>query len=103
MAKQGARTELSSSESNDETSSSEDQEKRPSNVANKKDAIKTYVTNVLHTHGKDDEQPADLTRTEIQIDTTTGIHRGYENISAFRQEQMLNDDKMKIRLVIMMI
>ncbi len=88
MAKQAARTELSSSEFNDETSSSsDDQQERPSNVSNKKDSIKNYVTNVLHRHGRDDEQPTDLTQTQIKIDTRAGIPRSYENVSAFRQYQ----------------
>jgi hypothetical protein len=87
MAKQAARTELSSSSSelNEETSSSEDQQERAANVENKRESIKNYVTNVLHRHERDDEQPTDLTRSEIKIETTPGVHRRYENVSAFRQ------------------
>jgi hypothetical protein len=88
MAKQIPRTELSSSDFEDETSSySDNQQKRPSNVAEKKDSIKNYVTNVLQRHGIGDEEQTDSTRTQIKIDTRASTYRGYENISAFRQYQ----------------
>jgi hypothetical protein len=86
MAKQTTHTELSSSDFEDESSSySDNQRKRSSNVADKKDSIKNYVTNVLHRHGIRDEEQEDLTRTQIKIDARGSNYRDYENISAFRQ------------------
>jgi hypothetical protein len=85
MAKQAAHTELSSSEFNDETSSSEDQKNKSSKFASKTDSIKNYVTNVLARHGGTDEQQAHLGQTHIKIEPTGGTYRGYENVSAFRQ------------------
>jgi len=84
MAKPATRTELSSSEFS-EDSSPETQQDRPSNVANKKDSIKNYVTNLLQRHGGDDEQSPDLNQSQIKIDTRTDTRPGYENVSAFRQ------------------
>jgi hypothetical protein len=84
MAKQASRTELSSPDLS--SSSSEDrQQQRPLNVGSTVDSIKNYVNDVLHIHGRDDEQPANLTQTEIHIDTAPGTRRSYENVSAFRQ------------------
>lgn len=86
MDKQGTRTKLSPTEFNEETSSSSDNhQQRPSHFEKRKDSIKNYVSNVLHRHGNDDEQPTDLTQTEIKIESIPNIPRGYENISAFRQ------------------
>jgi hypothetical protein len=84
MSKPATRTQLSSSDFS-EDSSSDNQENIPSNVATKKDSIKNYVTNLLHRQGGDVEQSPDLTQPEITIDTRTGIRPGYENVSAFRQ------------------
>jgi len=83
MDKQTTHTGVSSSEMNEEISSSTENPQQ--RLEKRKDSIKNYVTNVLHTHGIDDEQPTDLTKTEIKIETTPNIPRAYENISAFRQ------------------
>jgi hypothetical protein len=88
MAKQSSPTKHSPSDMNDEISSSSDNEQRiSSNVTHQRDSIRNYVTNVLQKHGKDDEQQANLDPTHINIDTRAGTHRGYDNVSAFRQFQ----------------
>ncbi|CAF1414673.1 unnamed protein product [Adineta steineri] len=86
MAKEPSRTELSSSDYEDETSSySDNQQKSLPPVAAKKDSIKNYVANLLNRHGIRTEQQPDLTETQIHIDTQDSRYADYENISAFRQ------------------
>jgi hypothetical protein len=89
MATKATPTDLSSSEHNDDTSSSEDQQrktsKRTSKRLAKKESIKSYVTDVLTKHGKDDEQQADFAQTEMKIGTSNDVFPRYENVSAFRR------------------
>ena len=85
MAKKAAPTDLSSSEFNDETTSSEDQERISTKRRTKKTSIKTYVTDVLTKQESDHGQTTDLTQTQMKIDRSPNTFRNYENVSAFRQ------------------
>lgn len=86
MSKKTTASDLSSSDVNDETSSIDSPRRKSSKRSGKKTSIKNYVTNLLTKQETDDEQqPIDLTRTQIKVETKPKSFRDYENISAFRQ------------------
>ncbi|CAF1106585.1 unnamed protein product [Rotaria magnacalcarata] len=86
MANESTRAEISLSDINDETSTSSDnQQDRPLNVAAAKNSIKQYVTNVLSKLENDVEHQTNLAETQIEFDTPKNSYRVYENVSAFRQ------------------
>ena len=91
MSKKVTSTDLSSSDLNDETSSSDGQRRKSSRRTRKKDSIKNYVTNVLSKQSEDDDQHIDLTRTQMRIGTGPDSSHGYENVSAFRRYQSNTD------------
>jgi hypothetical protein len=87
MSKKSTPTDLSSSELNDGTSSSEGRKRKSSKRRAKKDSIKNYVNDILTKHEKDREQNIELSQTQIKIGTTSNTFPQYENVSAFRTYQ----------------
>lgn len=53
----------------------------------KTDSIKSYVTDLLTKQTGDDQQPIDLTQTQMKIKTSSDRIPPYENVSAFRRYQ----------------
>jgi hypothetical protein len=84
MSKKAIPTDLSSSDPNDETSSSEGQRRKSSRKTKKTNSIKDYVTDILT---KQDDEPVDLTQTEMKIHTSSDNYPQYQNMSAFRRYQ----------------
>ncbi|UJR23978.1 hypothetical protein I4U23_026944 [Adineta vaga] len=84
MSKKATPTDLSSSEFNDETTSSDDQGRRSTKRRSKKNSIKNYVSDVVTKRDSDEGQTTDLTQTKIKIEPTADSFRNYENASAFR-------------------
>ena len=87
MSRKAAPTELSSSDFNDDTSSSETRRKKSTKKSTKRDSIKNYVTNLLTKPDTNDGQQVDLTQTQMTIDAKPDTYRNYENISAFQRYQ----------------
>ena len=79
-AKSATRTDLSSSDFNEESSSEGSPSPPPIPLVRERSSIKNYVSSVLHKHGQDDNSTS-----RIRIDPTGS--KNYENISAFRQYQ----------------
>ncbi len=93
MSKKATPTDLSSSDFNDETSSSEGKKRKsPRKTTRRTSSIKNYVTDILtKQQDGDDHQRIDLTQTQMKIKTSSDPFRKYENISAFRRYQPTTD------------
>lgn len=92
MSKKNTSADLSSSDVNDDLSTSSDHSRKKSTRKTKKtDSIKSYVTDLLTKQTTDDQQPIDLTQTQMKIQTSSD--RPYENISAFRRYQSTTNEQ----------
>ncbi|CAF1407614.1 unnamed protein product [Adineta ricciae] len=84
MAKKATPADLSSSEFNEETTSSDDQEKTSTKRRSKRSSVKSYVSDILSKRESEDGQPVDLAQTEIRIDSSSDSYRNNDIASAFR-------------------
>ena len=64
----------------------------------KTDSIKSYVTDLLTKQTGGDQQPIDLTQTQMKIKTSSDRIPPYENVSAFRRYQSSNPKDQKFSL-----